>query len=109
MFSVFSNIFERSLEKSVTKRKVFIRNKKSSITIQNSWIKNETKKMFAEMKEFMHPDDISYNLIQQSFCEKLNDNRHKTNIFKQLQLDRQKWNFINEAQSSRRCKTEKVL
>ena len=62
------------------------------------------------MKEFMHPDDISYNLIQQNFCEKLNENRlsHKTNNFKQLQSDRQKWNFINEARSSRRCKTEIV-
>ena len=110
MFSVFSNIFERSLEKCVTKRKVFIRNDKSSITIQNSWIENEIKKMFAKMKEFMHPDDISYNLIQQNFCEKLNENRlsHKTNIFKQLQSDRQKWNFINEARNSRRCKTEIV-
>ena len=62
------------------------------------------------MKEFRYPDDISYNLIQQNFCEKLNENRlsHKTNIFKQLQSDRQKWNFINEARNSRRCKTEIV-
>ena len=86
MFSVFSNILERSLEKCVTKRKVFIRNDKSSITIQNSLIENETKKKFAKIKKFMHPDDISYNLIQQNFCEKLNENRlsHKTNIFEQL-------------------------
>ena len=110
MFSVFSNILERSLEKCITKTKVFIRNDKSSITIQNSWIENEIKKMFAKMKTFMHPDDFSFNLIQQSFCEKLNENRlgHKTNIFKQLPSDRQKWNFINEARSSRRCKTEIV-
>ena len=62
------------------------------------------------MEEFMHPDDITYKLIQQNFCEKLNDNRlsHKTNTFKQLQSDRQKWNFINEARSFRRCKTETV-
>ena len=39
----------------------------------------------------MHPDDIFYNLIHQSVCEKLNENSrsHKTNIFKQLQSDRQ--------------------
>ena len=33
---VFSNIFERSLEKCVTKKKVFICNDRSAITIQNS-------------------------------------------------------------------------
>ena len=39
------------------------------------------------MKEFIHPDDISYNLFQQNFCEKLNENRlsHKTNIFEHFQ------------------------
>ena len=110
MFSVFSNIFEKSLEKCVTKRKVFIRDDKSSVTIQNSWIENEIKKRFAKTKELMHPDDISYKVIQQHFFEKLNENRlsHKTNIFKPLQSDRQKWNFINEARSSRRSKTEIV-
>ena len=79
-------------------------------SLQNSWIENETKKMIAKLKEFMHPDDFSYKLIQQNFCEKLNENRlsHKTNISKQLQSDRQKRNFINEARSSRRCKTEVV-
>ena len=62
------------------------------------------------MKKFMLPDDISYNLFQQNFCEKLNENRfsHKTNIFKQLQSDRKKWYFVNEARSSRRCKAEIV-
>ena len=110
MFSVFSNIFEKPLEKCVTKRKVFIRNDKSSITIQNSRSENETKKMFVKTKEFMHPDDISCNLIQQHFFEKLDENRlsQKTNIFKQLQSNCRKWNFKNEARSSRRCKTELV-
>ena len=44
------------------------------------------------MKEFKQPDDISIKIIQQNFCEKLNEERlsHKTNIFKQLQSDRQK-------------------
>ena len=43
--------------------------------------KTKLKKMFARMKEFMHPDDISYTLIQHQVCEKLNENRlsHKTN------------------------------
>ena len=65
---------------------MFIRKDKSSITIQNSWIENEIKKVFAKTKKFMHPDDISYNLVQQKTCEKLNENRlsHKTNILKQL-------------------------
>ena len=56
----------------------------------------------------MHPDDISSNIIPQIVCEKLNENRlsHNTNIFKQLQSDRQKWNFNNEVRSSKRCKTE---
>ena len=45
-----------------------------------SWIEHETKKMFAKMKEFKHPDDISYNLIQQNFCEKLNKNRPDTKL-----------------------------
>ena len=110
MFSVFKNIFEKSLAKCVTKRKVFIRNDKSSITIQNSWIENETETIFAKMKEFLHPDDTSYNLLQQSFCENLSENRlsHNTSIFKQLQSDRQKWNFINEARNSKRRKTEIV-
>ena len=44
MFSVFSNIFEKSLAKCVTKRNVFLRNDDSSTIIQNSWIENETKK-----------------------------------------------------------------
>ena len=60
------------------------------------------------MKEFMHPDEISYQI--QGFCKKLNRNRlsHKTNIFKQLQSGRRKWNLINEARNSKRCKTEIV-
>ena len=41
MLTVFSNIFEKSLEKCVTKRKLFIRNDKGSITIPKSWIETQ--------------------------------------------------------------------
>ena len=56
----------------------------------------------------MHPDDISYNKIQQNFVEKINENgsAHNFNTFKNLKSEREKWNLINEARNSKRSKTE---
>ena len=43
------------------------------------------------MKQCMHPDDISYNKIQQNFVEKINENRyaHNFNTFKNLKTERE--------------------
>ena len=94
-----------SLRKSKT---IFIRDDMIFLTIQKSWVEKESIEIYNKMKQFMHPEDISYKKIQQNFVEKTNENRsvHNFNTFKNLKTEREKWNFINEARSSKRSKTE---
>ena len=51
-------------------KKIFIRNDKNLLTIQNLLVEKESIEIFNKTKQFMHPDDISYNKIQQNFGEK---------------------------------------
>ena len=44
MFSVFVDIVENALKKSISKRKVYIRNDKNNLTIHQNWIKADTKR-----------------------------------------------------------------
>ena len=106
MFYVFSDIIQNTMRKCVFKRKVLVRNDKSLLTIQKSWVEKTSIDIYNQMKEFMHPDDISYNIIQQNFVENVNKNRaaHNFNTFNSLKSERQKWNFINEARNSKKPK-----
>ena len=67
MSTVFVNIIETALRKSVPK-KVFIRNDKSDITIQQKW-KNKTRKLYREMNRRIKPTDDRYEALQQKYLE----------------------------------------
>ena len=106
MFYVFNDILKNAMRKCVFKKKIFIRNDKNLLTIQKSWAEKESNEIYNKLKQLMHPDDISYNKIQQNFVEKINENRsaHNFNTFKNLKSEREKWNFINEARNSKKAK-----
>ena len=106
MFYVFNDILKKAMRKCVFKKKIFIRNDKNLLTIQKSWVDKESIEIYNKMKQFMHPDDISYKKIQQNFVEKINENRsaHNFNTFKNLKTEREKWNFINEARNTKKAK-----
>ena len=67
--NVFNEILKNAMRKRVSKRKVFY-NGKNLLTIQKSWVEKESIEIYNKMKEFMHPDDISYTKIQQNFLKK---------------------------------------
>ena len=69
MFYVFNGILKNAMRKCVFK-KIFIRNDKNLLTIQNLLVEKESIEIYNKTKQFMHPDDISYNKIQQNFGEK---------------------------------------
>ena len=96
------------MRKCVFKKKIFIRNDKNLLPGQKSWVEKESIEIYNKLKQFMHPDDISFNEIQQNFVENINEIRsaHNFNTFKNLKSKRDKWKFINKARNSKRSKTE---
>ena len=107
MFSVFMTILESALRKSIKKKKVFIRNDKSDITINQKWISSQTKRLYNNLSEQMQPNDTKYHDIQCEIIENIRNDRNKRNIlnFGNLKSEREKWNFIKEARTSRRTCT----
>ena len=82
MFSVFMTILENALRKSI-KKKVFIRNDKSDITINQKWISSQTKRLYINLSEQMQPNDNKYHDIQKELIENIrNDRKKKQNILK---------------------------
>ena len=62
MFTAFVNIIETAFKKSVPKKKLFIRNDKSDITIHQKW-KDKTRKLYREMNRRMKPKDDRYEVL----------------------------------------------
>ena len=65
MFYVFNDILKNAMRKCVFRKKIFIRNDKNLLTIQKSWVEKESIEIYNKMKQFMNPNDTSYNKIQQ--------------------------------------------
>ena len=107
MFTILTSFIENSLRKSISKKKVFIRNDKSNLTIHQKWVSSETKRLYNKIKQDMNPNDLKYEDIQQQFIRNLNLDRdeNKSKYFLELTNEREKWNFINEARNSLRTKT----
>ena len=107
MFSVFVDFVENAFKKSISKRQVYIRNDKNNLTIHQNWIKAETKRNFDKIQEHMNPLDSNYQKLQQIYSESLDRDRISSSrlTFNNLNSDRVKWNFINEARNSLRTKT----
>ena len=72
MFSIFTSIIENSLNKSIQKKKVFIRNDKSLFTIHQKWVSRKTKHLYRQLKQDMNPTNAKYDEIQSKFVENLN-------------------------------------
>ena len=108
MFTIFVNIIETALKKSVPKKKVFIRNDKSDITFHQKW-KNKTRKLYREMNRRMKPTDERYEVLQRKYLEQLNHDRidHLQQTFSKLETEKVKRSFINEVRNSKRTKTER--
>ena len=107
LFSIFSNYIENSLNKSILKKTVFIRNDKSNLTLHQKWVTEKTQQHYKQIHQSMNPSDAKYKLFQSNFIESLNSDRNDylTNVFADLSNDREKWNFINEARKSLKTKT----
>ena len=107
MYTAFVNIIETASKKSVPKKKVFIRNDKSDITVHQKW-KNKTSKLYREMNRRMKPTDDRYEVMQRNYLEHLNRDRidHLQQTISKLQTEKEKWNFINEIKNFKRTKTE---
>ena len=107
MFTVFVKIIEKALKKSVPKKKVFIRNDKSDMTIHQKW-KNKTRKLYREINRRMTPTDERYEILQRKYLEPLNPDiiDHLQQTFSKLETERDNWNFINEVRKSKRTKTD---
>ena len=108
MFSVFVNFLENALEKSISKRKVFIRNDKNNLTIYQKLMKTEKKQNFDRILEHSDPSDLTKQKLHQNYIDNLHDNLiiNSKKAFNNLKTDREKWNFINEMRNSRRTKTQ---
>ena len=98
---------ENSLHQSISKKKVFIRNDKSNLTIHQKWVSSETKRLYNKIKQDMNPNDLNYEDIKQQIISNLNIDRdeNKSKYFLELTNEREKWNFINEARNLLRTKT----
>ena len=82
MFTIFTQILEDAIKQSVPK-KVFIRDDKSSLTIHENWVSQETKKLYRKLDRSMHPTDQTYLSLERVFLENLEANRLEDQIFQQ--------------------------
>ena len=108
MFTIFTQILEDAIKQCVPKKRVFIRNDKSSLTIHENWVSQETKKLYRKLDRSMHPTDQTYLSLKRVFLENLEANRLEDQIanFNNLTTEKDKWKFINESRNARRTKTE---
>ena len=108
MFSAFTDIFENALRKCVQKRKVFIRNDKNELWLRKKWISAETMKLSEKMRLNMDPNDVNYQKVHIQFLDNFEENRFQDQlkVFNNLESDKDKWNFINEARNCKKTKTE---
>ena len=75
--------------------------------INQKWISSQTKRLYKNLFnlfEQMQPNDTKYHDIQKEFIENKKYDRSKQYIFNfgKQKIERDKWNFINEARTSRR-------
>ena len=110
-FTILTSFIENSLRKSISKKKVFIRNDKSNLTIHQKWVSSKTKRLYNKIKQDMNPNDLKYEDIQQQFIRNLNLDRdeNKSKYFLELTNEREKWNFINEARNSLRTNCHPIF
>ena len=108
MFSAFTDIFEIALRKCVQKRKVFIRNDKKELWLHKKWITAETMKLYDKMRLKMDPNDMNYQKVHNQFLDNFEENRFQDQlkVFNNLESDKDKWNFMNEARNCKKTKTE---
>ena len=91
MFTILTSFIENSLRKSISKKKVFIRNDTSNLTIHEKWVSSETKRLYNKIKQDMNPNDLKYEDIQQQFIRNLNLDRdeNKSKYFLELTNERE--------------------
>ena len=107
MYTSFVRIIEKARNNNISKKKVFIRNDKSSLLTQERWINAATKKIYDQIDPDINPNDENYHLNQNKLLESLNSDEMNKHIefFRNLTSEKDKWNFINEARNSQRTKT----
>ena len=70
IFTIFVNYNETALSKSI-KKKAFIRNDRSNVTIHQQWFKNDTRNIYNKMIIGMKPGDAEYaRLLTKSLNDK---------------------------------------
>ena len=107
MYTSLVRIIEKALNQNISKKKVFIRNDKSSLLIHEKWVNAATKKIYDQIAPDINPNDKNYQLNQNKLLESLNSDKMNEQIefFRNLTSEKDKWNFINEARNSQRTKT----
>ena len=107
MFTSYTQNLEDAIKQCFPK-KVFIRNDKSSLTMHENWVSQETKKLYRKLDRNMHHTDQTYLSLKRDFLENLEANRFEDQIatFNNLTTEKNTWKFINESRNARRTKTE---
>ena len=107
MYTSFVRIIEKALNHNIRKKKVFIRNDKSSLLIHEKWVDAATKKIYDQIDPDINPNNENYQLNQNKLLESLNSDEMNKQIefFRNLTSEKDKWNFINEVRNSLRTKT----
>ena len=107
MYTVFVSIIESAIRKCVPKKKVFIRNDKSKITVHQKWVNQETKRLHQQIEQVSDIESFSNKSLYCKSLEKLISNRenYQKSVFESLQTDKEKWNFISEVRISKKTKT----
>ena len=80
MYTSFVRIIEKALNHNIRKKKVFIRNDKSSLLIHEKSIKAATEKIYDQIDPDINPNDESYQLNQNKLLESLNSDKMNKRI-----------------------------
>ena len=71
MYTCFTSTIENAIRKWVPKKKVFIRNDKSILTIYEKWVTAKTKAAYGKINTTANPYNINYQKLQKILVENM--------------------------------------
>ena len=80
MYTSFVRIIEKALNHNISKKKVFIRDDKSSLLIHEKWVNAATKKIYDQIDHDTNPNDENYQSNQNKLLESLNSDKMNKQI-----------------------------
>ena len=109
IYTSFVRHIEKTINHNISKKKVFIRNDKSSLLIHEKRVNAANKKIYDQIDPDINPNDENYQLNQNKLLESLNSDKinKQTEFFRNLtsQKDKFKKKKFKNARNSPRTKT----